>query len=104
MRPEEPMTQDGSTNKQEMLGKLNIGKAVAIQQQQLEKSEKFGVGRLALGKIEDVSKPKVPGFNLPKLAAPQESAQLSLAIGNITNQHEPVPEIKRGGELPMHAF
>lgn len=84
-----------------MLGKLNIGKAVAIQQQQLEKSEKFGVGRLALVKPDDGQKPKVPGFNVPKLASQQESAQLSLAIGNTTNYHEPVPEIKRGGELPM---
>lgn len=79
------------------MGKLNIGKAVAIQQQQLEKNEKLTA--LPVKDVEEHKKLPALGLNLPaKVEQPKPSAQLSLALGNSKNLPDIAPEIKRGGD------
>ena len=60
-----PMQIDNSTTKKEVVGKLNIGKAVAIQQQQLEKNDKLSGLSLPIKDVEERKKPFSLGLNLP---------------------------------------
>ena len=61
-REDEQMTEN-SNSKRDILGKLNIGKAVAIQQQQLQKNDQLALNRIPIRNVED-SQPKPPSLGL----------------------------------------